>query len=217
MPLVVSEEQLNLLQRQLERERIARRQAENIAEQGILRLYERQQLDRLLRTSAEASALAETPVDALRTVMDALGSYLQWPLGHAFLVADLSAGKRLAHAHITWGTATAELADFDRRLSAVKLRMGEGLLGRVWKTRSAAPGWRRSLPSRSLSKTKLSRCWRFSIGLPWLRTKQLLMPRHKSANCSGGSSSGNVRGRLRWPPTSSWRIRSQNGRPSWRR
>jgi signal transduction histidine kinase len=134
MPLVVSEEQLNLLQRQLERERIARRQAENIAEQGILRLYERQQLDRLLRTSAEASALAETPVDALRTVMDALGSYLQWPLGHAFLVADLSAGKRLAHAHITWGTATAELADFDRRLSAVKLRMGEGLLGRVWKT-----------------------------------------------------------------------------------
>lgn len=125
---------MDLLKRQLERERIARRQAEDIAERGILRLYERQQLDRLLRTSAEASALAETPAGALRTVLDALGSYLQWPLGHAFLVTDTTAGKRLAHAQITWGTATAELADYDQRLRAAQLRIGEGLLGRAWKT-----------------------------------------------------------------------------------
>lgn len=134
MAVAVSPEQVALLERQLERERIARRQAEDIAERGTLRLYERQQLDRLLRISAEASALAETPVDALRTVLDALGTYLQWPLGHAFLVTDTIAGQRLIHAQITWGTATAELADYDQRLRAAQLQSGEGLLGRAWKT-----------------------------------------------------------------------------------
>ncbi|NBR87016.1 MAG: sensor histidine kinase [Proteobacteria bacterium] len=133
MEAVVSLKELDLLKRQLERERLARRQAEDIAERGILRLYERQQLDRLLRTSAEASALAETPAGALRTVLDALGSYLKWPLGHAFLVTDTTAGKRLAHAQIAWGTTTADLADYDQRLRATQLQIGEGLLGRVWK------------------------------------------------------------------------------------
>lgn len=128
------QETIDLLHRQLQRERAARQQAEDIAEAGMLRLYERQQLSELLRTTAEASALAAGVTEALQVITHALGRYLQWPLGHAFLVIDTPAGKRLRHAQATWGAATPEQVAFDTALKAANFRCQEGLLGRVWNT-----------------------------------------------------------------------------------
>jgi len=105
----VSPEQVDLLKRQLEWERIARRQAEDIAERGILRLYERQQLDRLLRALGFTQAKADSQVRW--AVLNVVTLLRRHSAAHDALAAGMVQGKSVAECVAIIESALSSVTD----------------------------------------------------------------------------------------------------------
>jgi diguanylate cyclase (GGDEF)-like protein len=117
------------LERRLERERRARREAEAIAERTTRTLYDRQQELELLEAVARAANEASTLEDALEPAVSRLCTYAGWPVGHAWRWHAEAGELRSTGA---WHVDVPELHDpFRQATSAMVMRRGEGLPGRV--------------------------------------------------------------------------------------
>jgi len=129
--------QIERLERRLDRERRARREAEQIAESVTAALYDRQQELVLLEAVATASNEASTVHGALQEAIDGVCRHTRWPVGHAFLLSG--SGAELTSAGV-WHLDDAARAEPFRRVSErATFTVGMGLPGRVLE--SGEPTW----------------------------------------------------------------------------
>jgi len=75
----------SVLERRLQRERLARREVEEIAERTTRALYDKQQELVLLEAVVLASNESSTVEHALRGAVEAVCAHTAWPVGHALL------------------------------------------------------------------------------------------------------------------------------------
>jgi signal transduction histidine kinase len=130
-------EELTRLRKRLERERHARQEAEQLAEQGTRQLYERQHELELLNTIADAANGAPTTREAIQITLNEICAYTGWPVGHAYLLGDdpgLLVSARIWHLE-----QPEKFSPFREISESFSFRAGEGLPGRVWQTRQ--PLW----------------------------------------------------------------------------
>jgi diguanylate cyclase (GGDEF)-like protein len=124
------------LEKRLQRERLARSEAEQIAERTTRVLYDKQQelvlLDAVVAVSNESSTLDEV----LQGALDAVCAHTGWPLGHAY-VRDPSSGD-LVPTTIWHIEQSDQFAEFRRVTEQTPLSEGVGLPGRVLATGEAA-------------------------------------------------------------------------------
>jgi predicted signal transduction protein with EAL and GGDEF domain len=124
------------LEKRLRRERLARNEAEQIAERTTRVLYDKQQelvlLDAVVAVSNECSTLEE----ALQGAIDAVCAHTGWPVGHAYLRDDASGD--LVPSTIWHPAESDEFAEFRRVTEQTPLSEGIGLPGRVLATGTAA-------------------------------------------------------------------------------
>ena len=127
-----AESRLAVIEARLRRERLARREAEEIAERTTRALYDKQQELVLLEAVVSASNESSTVEDALRAAVDAVGAHTSWPLGHAY-VRD-SASEDLVPTG-SWHVAErGQFAAFRRVTEQTTFAAGVGLPGRVLAT-----------------------------------------------------------------------------------
>lgn len=126
--------------RRFSRERQARLQAEAIAEQGLRDLFQRQQEIQLLGAIAEAANSARTVADAMKSALDAICSYMSWPIGrYCAVVTDSVEETHRVVPTDTWHV-TATAPEHAVAPGAVRRLADElGLAGRVLAT--GAPLW----------------------------------------------------------------------------
>ncbi len=126
------------LERRLARERSSRLEAEAIAERGLRDLYEQQQRLRLLEAVAVAANQTTSVQDIMHFAVKTVCEFMQWPLGHAYLVITEDDQKRLRSLGI-WHTAEPGRFDEFRKITQeIKFDGGIGLPGRVLESGSAA-------------------------------------------------------------------------------
>jgi predicted signal transduction protein with EAL and GGDEF domain len=127
---------LEVLEMRLRRERLARREVEEIAEQATRALYDKQRELVLLEAVVSASNEVSTVTDALQGAVDAICAHTTWPVGHAY-VRDLSSGDLVSST--SWHIAQAnQFAAFRRQTEQTTFAEGVGLPGRVLATGKAA-------------------------------------------------------------------------------
>lgn len=132
-----AEARVELLERRLDRERRARREAEQIAESITGALYDKQQELILLESVATASNEASTVHGALQAAIDGVCKHTRWPVGHAFLLAG--AGTELTSAGVWHLDDVARTEPFRWASEHVTFSGGMGLAGRVLE--SGEPAW----------------------------------------------------------------------------
>ena len=92
---------LEVTEKRLARERLARREAEEIAERTTRELYDKQQELVLLEAVVAASNETSTVEEALQGAIGAVCAHSGWPVGHAYLrdplVGRARAEQELAH------------------------------------------------------------------------------------------------------------------------
>jgi signal transduction histidine kinase len=115
------------LEEVLERERLARREAERIADDTIRDLYERQCEIQLLRSVAFAANDARSIDAAMRAALEAVCRDARWAAGHVFFVRD---DERLVSADI-WQDAQGRFDALRRAADATSFVRGVGLPGQV--------------------------------------------------------------------------------------
>jgi PAS domain S-box-containing protein len=102
---------------------------------GVVRdISDRRELERFRRAQvAVASALAgaSTVEDASRSVLQALGETVGWPLGALWLADEDGRALRCA---ALWHEPSFAAPQFERQSHALALERGVGLPGRVWET-----------------------------------------------------------------------------------
>ncbi len=123
------QQRIHRLERRLERERRARREAEDIAERTTSILYDRQRELELLEAVAVACNEASTLDEALRVAIDRICGHAGWPVGHAYLVT--APDGELVSARIWHLDDPVAFAGFRRLTEATPFAAGEGLPGRV--------------------------------------------------------------------------------------
>jgi predicted signal transduction protein with EAL and GGDEF domain len=123
------------LERRLSRERLARREVEEIAERTTRALYDKQQELVLLEAVVSASNESLTVEEALQGAVDAVCVHTTWPVGHA-VVRDRSSGDLLPTN--SWHTEqSTQFAPFRHATDAMRFPEGVGLPGRVLATDTA--------------------------------------------------------------------------------
>jgi diguanylate cyclase (GGDEF)-like protein len=136
VPRSSAESRLEVVEERLRRERLARREVEEIAERTTRSLYDKQQELVLLEAVVSASNESSTVEDALRAAVDAVGAHTGWPLGHAY-VHDPSSGDLVPTCN--WHLAQRDqFAAFRRMTEQTTFPAGIGLPGRVLATGEAA-------------------------------------------------------------------------------
>jgi len=131
--------QLARVQRRLERERMARCEAEAIAEKGLRELYERQQELLLLEAIAGAANRISSADEALQFAITQVCDFTGWPLGQAYLADGDGDSRRLLPVAAKPGTLPSPLDAFRLATGQMTFRPGIGLPGRV--LASGAPVW----------------------------------------------------------------------------
>ena len=119
------------LKLRLERERLARLQAEQIAENGLRELYAKQRQSQLLETVATSANQASSVSGVLRLAISEICAFTGWPLGHAWLAYGSGAAATLKSTRI-WNEHRSERFDaFCLCTENRQFAAGEGLPGRV--------------------------------------------------------------------------------------
>jgi predicted signal transduction protein with EAL and GGDEF domain len=130
------ERTIEALEQRLRRERLARREVEEIAERTTRALYDKQQELVLLEAVVLASNGSSTVEDALQGAVDAICAHTGWPIGHAYL-RDPSSGELVSSG--SWHLeASSGFAAFRRATEHLTFTEGVGLPGRVLATGAAA-------------------------------------------------------------------------------
>jgi diguanylate cyclase (GGDEF)-like protein len=131
-----AERRLEVLERRLQRERLARREVEGIAERTTRALYDKQQELRLLEAVVLATNESSIVEGALQGAVDAVCAHTSWPVGHVY-VRDPSS-RDLVPTGI-WHIEPAERFTALRRVTGQTMfALGIGLPGRVLATGTAA-------------------------------------------------------------------------------
>jgi diguanylate cyclase (GGDEF)-like protein len=126
-----------VLDRRLQRERLARREAEGIAERATRELYDKQQELVLLAAVVLASNETSTVEGALQGAVDAICAHTRWPLGRAYM-REPSSGDLVPTS--VWHVEPSDrFAAFRRVTEHTRLAVGVGLPGRVLAT--GKPEW----------------------------------------------------------------------------
>jgi diguanylate cyclase (GGDEF)-like protein len=135
-------DQLNLrilkLENRLQRERVARLKAEEIAEKGLRDLYEKQQQVALLETIARAANQSSSIDETMRFALDAICRHTGWGFGNVYL-PSATTPDYLAPAGIWHASDPAHLEAFICLTLKTGFAIGEGLPGRVYQ--SGKPAW----------------------------------------------------------------------------
>ena len=127
-----------LLERRLERERLARREAEEISERAIREASDRERGLKLLADVSTTANRAQRLDEVLQAAVDGVCAHSGWPVGHAYL-PDRSASV-MRPSEIWYLDPPAErFEDFVEVTMSTTLRSGAGLPGRVLESRS--PHW----------------------------------------------------------------------------
>jgi diguanylate cyclase (GGDEF)-like protein len=124
------------LRRRLDRERAARREAEAIAEETTRALFDRQQELILLESVAVASNESEGVVEAMQVALERVCGYLNWPVGHGWLVEDR--GEAMLPCGVSYVSDRARFGTFAAESAGWTFAAGEGLPGRVLASGRAA-------------------------------------------------------------------------------
>jgi predicted signal transduction protein with EAL and GGDEF domain len=120
------------LENRLRRERLARREVEEIAERTTRALYDKQQELVLLEAVVTASNESTTVEGALQGAVDAVCAHTTWPVGHAYL-RDPSSGELVPGT--SWHVdGSAQFAAFRSATEQTTFSVGIGLPGRVLAT-----------------------------------------------------------------------------------
>ena len=124
------------LERRLQRERLARREVEEIAERTTRALYDKQQELVLLEAVVLASNESSSVEQALRGAVEAVCGHTAWPVGHAYM-KDAESGDLIPSGiwHVDPGN---RYEDFRRVTAQTTFAEGVGLPGRVLATGDAA-------------------------------------------------------------------------------
>jgi signal transduction histidine kinase/ActR/RegA family two-component response regulator len=131
------EDELRRVRNRLERERAARKEAEQISETVTRRLYEKQAELELLEIVATASNEASTVDEAMQVAVDRVCAHTGWPVGHAY-VTEGSPPVLVPTA--TWCLDDpGRLEAFRAETEATCLPPGVGLPGRV--LAAGTPAW----------------------------------------------------------------------------
>ena len=124
----------SLRDRRFNRERLARLQAEAIAEQGLRDLFQRQQEIQLLVTIAEAANSARKVAEAMQSALDGICDYTKWPVGHyCSVVSDSLEDERRVVSTETWHIRADAGEEEAARTKAARLAGEIGLAGRILK------------------------------------------------------------------------------------
>jgi PAS domain S-box-containing protein len=127
------------LERRLERERRARKEAEKIAEDSLRVLYEERKKLVLLEETATAANQASSVHALMQATLDRVGAYTRWPVGHLYLLSDDALDGRMLSTDI-WHIADARRFEAFRTLTeGTNFVLGTGLPGRVAAT--GKPAW----------------------------------------------------------------------------
>jgi diguanylate cyclase (GGDEF)-like protein len=132
------EDELGRVRRRLERERAARKEAEQISETAMRRLYEKQAELELLEVVATASNKACTVDEAMEVAVDRVCAHTGWPVGHVYLLREDSTPE-LVPATIWHLDDAGRFQGFRGTTEATSFRSGVGLPGRV--LAAGAPAW----------------------------------------------------------------------------
>ncbi|WP_018141893.1 bifunctional diguanylate cyclase/phosphodiesterase [Thioalkalivibrio sp. ALJ7] len=129
------------LQALAEQEREARRHAETLAESRLQDVYAKQQQIELLNTIASTANQSDSIAHVLRTALSAIGRFLDWPVGHAYLARhDAYSGTSELNPTGIWHLASAKpFTAFRESTEDRVFQVGEGLPGRV--LANGEPAW----------------------------------------------------------------------------
>jgi len=131
-----AEAKLVATERRLRRERLARREAETIAERATRVLYDKQQELVLLEAVVLASNESATVGDALQGAVTAVCAHTTWPVGHAYL-RDTASGDLVPTS--SWHVPESDQFEAFRGMTEqLTFAAGIGLPGRVLATGTAA-------------------------------------------------------------------------------
>jgi diguanylate cyclase (GGDEF)-like protein len=131
-----TEARLEVVEKRLRRERLARREVEEIAERTTRALYDKQQELVLLEAVVSSSNKSSTVEEALQGAVDAVCAHTSWPVGHAYL-REPSSGDLVptTSRHVE---ASNRFAAFREATEQTRFSEGVGLPGRVLATGKAA-------------------------------------------------------------------------------
>lgn len=117
-----------MLERQLERERRARKAAETLAEKGLRELYDSRRYLALLQQITDRANTTDTLTDAMTFALAAICNELEWEFGHAYRVRGMQEAVTCDCWHVTDPTG---LAAFVAQSRDSRFASGIGLPGRV--------------------------------------------------------------------------------------
>ncbi len=125
----------------MEREREARRRAEALAEDRLQDIYAKQQQIELLNTIASTANQSDSIAHVLRAALTAIGGYLDWPVGHAYLARqnEHSGASELTPTGIWHLASTQPFTAFRECTEDMSFAIGQGLPGRVLD--NGEPAW----------------------------------------------------------------------------
>ncbi|WP_018865312.1 bifunctional diguanylate cyclase/phosphodiesterase [Thioalkalivibrio sp. ARh3] len=137
---VIQEDERLRLEDLVREEREARRRAESLAETRLQDLYAKQQQIELLNTIASAANQSDSIAEVLRTALSAIGQFLDWPVGHAYLARKAANGELELSPTGIWHLHTPDPVEAFRECTEeTNFAPGQGLPGRVLEQR--APVW----------------------------------------------------------------------------
>ena len=111
----------------VERERLARHEAERIADETIRDLYNRQCEIQMLRSVAFAANDARSIEATMRAALEAVCRYARWPVGHVLFVTE---DDRMVSSDI-WQEEHGEFEGLRLRAETIPFARGVGVAGRV--------------------------------------------------------------------------------------
>jgi diguanylate cyclase (GGDEF)-like protein len=127
------------LRRRLNREAQVRRKAEEIAEEGLRELYQKQRELEFLSQITIMANLGGSPQEVLQSALDYMCRFTGWSAAHAYIVAGEGSTQRMWPSNIWYRAPELDLSEFQTATAGRVFVEGEGLPGRVWA--SAAPVW----------------------------------------------------------------------------
>jgi len=127
------------LRRRLDREAQIRRKAEEIAEEGLRELYQKQRELEFLSQITIMANLGGSPHEVLESALEYMCRFTGWAAAHAFIVAGEGSAQRMWPSNIWHCAPELDLSEFQTATAGHVFGPGEGLPGRVWD--SAAPVW----------------------------------------------------------------------------
>jgi len=128
-----------LLSRRIEREQRIRKEAEEIAEQGLRELYNRQRELEFLSQITTMANQAGSARELLASALEYISRFAGWSAAHAYIVGGQGATRRMWPSNIWYSDPGLDISALKAETAGAIFDEGVGLPGQVW--RSGEPVW----------------------------------------------------------------------------